>query len=114
MPINLDPTKPRAWTYIVLYWRHMRGPCARCGGIIDYDGPRYYRVLVGGEYKRKVNRWALDVGHIIEKDIDRRRLYAPIDTQPEHVYCNRSKGAQYGNRKRALLKMRNLRTSRQW
>jgi hypothetical protein len=121
MSIDLDITKERNWIQLRAYWRHIRGPCARCNGIIDYDGVRYRYVImrVNGILirRRQENPLALDVGHRIEADIDRRRFYAPIDTQPEHAYCNRRAGARYGNRKRAIVSAGNrsiLRTSRRW
>lgn len=117
MPINLDPTKVRSWRALRTYWRHVRGDCARCGRPIDYDGPRYFYVVIGnGVRERRQNPWALDVGHIMGKDIDPRLMWAPCDTQPEHARCNRRAGARYGNRKRARLGNSGafLRTSQGW
>lgn len=117
MPINLDPTKPRSWSALKAYWRHIRGACGRCGKAIDYDGTRYVWVTIGNRLVRKENPLALDVGHILGRDIDHRKEWAPIDTRPEHAVCNRSAGAAYGNRKRGAL--RRIRrqaviTSREW
>jgi hypothetical protein len=122
MPIDLDPTKPRSELKLREYWRHMRvRNCARCHRPIDYDGPRMFEIVkrINGRLVRqwKQNPWALDVGHIVEKDITRKRLYAPIETRPEHAICNRKAGAAYGNRKRGRIKRlraQALRTSRDW
>jgi hypothetical protein len=101
-----------------MYWRQLRGPCARCGGPIRYDESRYRYVIKDGIKRRIENPWALDVGHIIEQDRDSRKLYAPNETRPEHARCNRKAGAAYGNRKRGwqrrVARMSVLRTSREW
>jgi hypothetical protein len=116
--IDLDPTVVRSWSRLRAYWRHVRGPCARCGLEIDYDGPRYIRAMQHGIARRVENRWQLDIGHKMLQDLDHRRYWAPVDTQPEHVYCNRRHGAAYGNRKRgilrALVQHGSLHTSRDW
>jgi len=121
MPINVDVYAARPLPQLRAYWRHVeRLPCARCGGQIDYDGPTYVQVWVDGRLKRKGNPFALDVGHKVEADLDKRKWYAPIDTQPEHARCNRKAGAQYGNRKRGRESMQRkafrvtLRTSQRW
>jgi hypothetical protein len=119
MPIDLDPTVVRSWPRLRAYWRHVRGVCARCARPIDYDGPRYRYGVVRGVRVRRENPWALDVGHIVESDRDLRCMWAPVDTQPEHVLCNRRAGARYGNRKRGRLRRLRaagavLRTSRSW
>ena len=124
MAVNLDPTVERAWWKIREYWRVVRGPCGICGGEIDYDGPRYTHVIKGDKLVRVENTLALDVGHIVERDLTRgegKRIpyptgrIAPIETQPEHALCNRSRGARYGNRKRqSREKPANFNTSRKW
>lgn len=120
---ELDPTVARSWSAIKRYWRYWRLPCARCGKDIDYDGYRYYWVYQRGTPVRICNQWSLDVGHIINRMDDPRlhsdrwdsgAKYAPEETQPEHVYCNRSAGARDGNRKRRVKKGTTLRTSRRW
>ena len=78
------------WEAIKAYWRRVRGPCARCGGAIDYDTmPRY---------------WAsLDVGHIVDRDQAKRagwtraEINSITNTQPEHQRCSREAGAILGN-----------------
>jgi len=128
--IDLDPTHVRSWPLLRAYWRHMRQACARCHTAIDYDSPRYVYVWTDGRgyrhrsfvrvpgAKQRVNVWTLDVGHIMGRDIDPRSEWAPVDTQPEHVRCNRQAGARYGNGKRARTRLMRraaiLDTSRDW
>ncbi len=112
MPIDLDPYAVRSMQALRAYWRHVRGPCGRCGQPIDWDGPAYRMYIVNGRTVRRYNPWALDVGHIVERDRDRRCMYAPIDTRPEHALCNRKAGAVYGNRKRGALRALRARASR--
>jgi hypothetical protein len=118
MRIDLDPTVPRTMLELRIYWRQVRGPCARCGGPIHYDEKRYRYIVTNGMRRRVENPWALDVGHIVERDRDSRKLYAPNETRPEHARCNRSAGAAYVNRKRGwqrrIARMATLRTSRRW
>lgn len=100
-----NPTTPAPWYLLRAYWRHVRGPCARCGLAIDYDGVRWLTAVFGdGTCRRTENPAALDVGHIVERDVDRRHWYAPRDTQPEHVRCNRRSGARYVYRKYGGIK----------
>jgi hypothetical protein len=111
MAVDLDPDKVRSWTALRAYWRVVRGPCGRCGGVIHYDEPRYRvgwrrRVIAGQAVlvrTRIENPWALDVDHILGRDIDPRQCWAPVDTRPTHSRCNRRAGAAYGNRKRGQL-----------
>jgi hypothetical protein len=63
---------------------------------------------------RKENLLSLDVGHKSVADLDDRKKWAPIDTQPEHANCNRRHGARYGNAKRSVVAKLPLRTSRKW
>jgi hypothetical protein len=125
--INLDPTVIRPWREIREYWHLVRGDCARCGDPIDYDGLRYVWVTYDGERLRKVeNPYALDVGHKIEVNsdptydrysIELGKYWAPCDTQPEHVTCNRRAGAIFGNslkRRRPAVPSKFLKTSREW
>jgi hypothetical protein len=78
-----DPLlKGRDWVAIKAHWRRMRGPCARCGGEIDYDQARRY--------------WrSLDIGHIVSRQAARamgwtkQQTNALSNTQPEHQRCNR-------------------------
>lgn len=124
MRINLDIYAKRSWPEIKRYWRHIRGPCSRCNLPIDYDGKYWEYIYENNSIKKVVNIWALDVGHIVEKDLDPRtdinrwengRTWCPAETQPEHVKCNRRYGARYGNRKRGMVRQFNkLRTSREW
>jgi len=100
MPIDMDPAKERSWYALRIYWMHVRGNCARCGGPIHYDGLRYRFVWKGERRVRIENPFALDVGHKVEADLDKRKFYSPNDTQPEHARCNRKMGARYGNKKR--------------
>jgi hypothetical protein len=120
---ELDPTIPRPWSAIKKYWRYMREPCARCHRQIDYDGPRFYFIRRRGFTVRVSNRFALDVGHIVNRMDDPRMLdgrwdhgskYSPNETQPEHSFCNRRAGARDGNRRRRLKKVLKLKTSRKW
>jgi len=117
--IDMDPTIVRSWPAIIAYWHHVRGPCARCGGPIHYDEPRYRMVTTRAGIRRRIeNKWALDVGHKLGRDLDPRTVWAPVDTQPEHAYCNRRAGAIYGNVKRGwrrrVARASVLRTSRRW
>jgi hypothetical protein len=125
--INLDPTVEREWRKVREYWRIVRGDCARCGGPIQYDEPRYKYKWKGGKRIRIENPWALDVGHKVERDRTETGVripyptgkIAPIDTQPEHSRCNRKWGARYGNKKRGIISKvkaanKNLKTSRDW
>jgi hypothetical protein len=115
--INLDPTVPRSIIALRVYWRQLRGACARCGGRIHYDEPRYRYVMRDGRRIRVENPWALDVGHIKEQDLDPRKMYAPNETRPEHARCNRAAGARYVNRKRGgryVARYAILVTSRKW
>jgi len=120
MPIDLDPTVVRSWPKLRAYWRQVRGPCARCGGRILYDAPRYrYGWTADGRKVRRENPWALDIGHKLGVDLDTRTAWAPIDTQPEHARCNRAAGAAYGTTKRGMTQRRRkatiaLVTSRRW
>jgi hypothetical protein len=85
-------------------FKRLRPPCARCGGDIDYDSPRYYTDATG---RRRENLLALDCGHV-----DARALGGGGGFQPEHAGCNRTHGARLGNALRATR--RGPRTSRQW
>ncbi len=105
-----DPRlKTYSWSRIKAYWRRQRGPCARCGGPIDYDGP--YRIPTGrGRYR--LNPAGLHVGHITARAFDSRTEWRVEETQPEHVRCSTRSGAQLGN---ALRRTRQrLDTSRVW
>ena len=89
-----DPLlKGKDWEAIKAYWRRQRRPCARCGGPIDYDGPRGPR--------------SLDVGHVMSRDEAKRlgwaraRINSISNTQPECRTCSRSSGASYGHAKRS-------------
>jgi hypothetical protein len=68
-------------------------PCARCGGPIDYDGPRYLP-LPG---RRRENPLAFDAGHVVAKAEGGTHELANL--QPEHVRCNRVHGAHLGNQR---------------
>ncbi len=105
-----DPAlKTRAWAKIRAYWRaHPHVPCARCGGPIDYDSPRYSR---GEDGKRHENPWALDVGHVVDRYLGGDHTIA--NTQPEHVRCGRRAGALAGNALRERRRAAPL-TSRAW
>jgi hypothetical protein len=81
------------WENLKTYWRQQRGPCARCGGEIDYDTvPRYWK--------------SLDVGHKTSRetaralDWTRAEINSVANTQPEHQRCSRAAGARQGNRSR--------------
>jgi hypothetical protein len=92
------PTDPRllsySWTKIRRYWKQRRGPCARCGGAIDYDTP--LRIPVGnGRYK--LNPAGLHVGHKMARALDKRLVWSVEDTQPEHVRCSTQAGTRLGN-----------------
>ena len=95
---NRDPslTTP-AWRKHRIYWKAQRLPCARCGGWIDYDGPRY---LPG----RKLNPRYLVVGHVVSRYEARLRgwseaeVNALANTQPECQTCSNRSGARLGRR----------------
>jgi len=102
-----DPLlKGADWEAIKAHWRRVRGPCARCGGVIDYDTvPRYSR--------------SLDVGHIVDRVIaraagwSRAQINALSNTQPEHQRCSREAGVRLGNARRAPSLPAPV-TSRRW
>lgn len=106
-----DPRlKTPQWERIKQHWRQVRDPCARCGQPIDYDGPRY---VVDERGRKRENLMALDVDHILPKDIDHREVWQVEDTQPCHVFCNRQAGSLYRSAKHG--QSRPLpRTSRDW
>lgn len=114
MSIDMDPYRIRNWKALIEYWKAVRGNCARCGGPIDYDGPRFRVFEYYGKRITRQNPWSLDVGHKSVKDRDPRTMWAPIDTQPEHARCNRAAGAAYGNRKRGAVVRQRLKRSREW
>jgi hypothetical protein len=102
-----------AWRVKVrAHWMLVRGPCARCGGAIAYDAPRY---LPG---TRRVNPATLNVGHIVGRDQAKRwgwteaQVNSVDNTQPEHARCSDRSGARYVNAKRGAR--RRLDTSRVW
>lgn len=96
------------------YWLRQRDPCARCGGLIDYEAGRFWPGT------KRVNPASLAVGHVIGRDQARRlgwtdeQINALSNTQPEHARCSDRSGARYGNRKRAVIRSRRLDTSRAW
>ena len=103
----MKPTDPllanHHWrTVIRKHWQQKRLPCARCGGPIDYDGPRF--LFVRG--KRKLNPRSLVVGHKTSRHQARRNGWTDAqindlsNTQPECARCSASSGAKYGNRLR--------------
>jgi hypothetical protein len=110
-----DPRlKTQSWQRIVKYWRALRAqPCARCMGAhgpIDYDSPRF----VLDEHGRKhENVWALDVGHVLGRDLDHRDTWSVDDTQPEHALCNRQAGSRYRHAKHGQARALPV-TSRDW
>lgn len=67
--------------------------CAKCGEPVDMDLP--YR----DPYTGRVNRWSKSVGHTVELD----RGSNPYDGHLEHLTCNSTDGARYGNAKRRAL-----------
>src|SRR4029453_4663595 len=85
------------WRKHRLYWKRLRLPCARCGGWIDYDGPRY---LPG----RRQNPRYLIVGHIVSRHRARElgwpeaRIHALSNTQPECARCSNRSGAKLGRK----------------
>lgn len=111
-------TDPRlrtsSWQAIVNHWRALRAqPCALCQGDlgpIDYDSPRY---LVDERGRRRENRLALDVDHIHVRDMDGRDTWTVDDTQPTHVWCNRSAGSRYRHAKHGQSRPTPV-TSRDW
>ncbi len=66
------------------------GPCARCGGEIDYDGPRY--IVVNGV--RRENLLAFDCGHRIALALGGTEELHNL--QAEHVRCSRTSGGRLG------------------
>jgi hypothetical protein len=67
-----------------------RDPCARCGGEIDYYGPRYF--VVGGA--RRENPFAFDCGHRVPLALGGTEELANL--QAEHVRCSRTSGGRLG------------------
>ena len=72
----------------------MRLPCARCGGAIDYDGPRF--AWVNG--RRVENLAAFDCGHVVDRALGGDNSLANL--QAEHARCGRHAGARLGNARR--------------
>lgn len=64
--------------------------CRRCGKVVDKTLP--YKNPVTG----KVNRMSKSFGHIDELDAGGH----PYHGRLEHLHCNSSAGARYGNAKR--------------
>jgi hypothetical protein len=73
----------------------LRPPCARCGGQIDYDGPRWFVHSVTGQ--RVPNDRAFDAGHVVAKR-DLAPGARPV-LQAEHQRCNRQHGQSIARRK---------------
>ena len=88
----------RQWRKDREYWQAKRLPCARCGGPIDYDGPRY--LIING--KRRLNHRYLIVGHIVSRRKARalgwteQQTNARTNQQPECQHCSNTSGAQEG------------------
>ena len=68
--------------------------CRKCGREVDKSLP--YKDPQTG----RVNRWAKSFGHATELDAGGH----PYRGHLEHVHCNSSAGATYGNKKRAKQK----------
>lgn len=112
------------WRTVVRpHWRALRLPCARCGGLIDYESGRF----VAGT--RKVNPRSFIVGHVVGRDEARRmgwtdeQISAISNTQPEHARCSDRSGGQYlrqlqtgrtSGRLRRIDTPRALDNSREW
>jgi hypothetical protein len=65
-------------------------PCARCGGEIDYFGPRFF--VIGGV--RRENPLAYDCGHRIAVALGGTEELSNL--QAEHVRCSRTSGGRLG------------------
>jgi len=93
-----------AWRKIKKYWRTQRLPCARCQGMIDYDGT--YLLPTG-----RVNPHYLAIGHHVSIAVAMSHgwtddmINSIANTQPEHKRCSDVSGARSGNaRQRATNK----------
>lgn len=90
-------------TTIRQHWQALRLPCARCGGPIDYDGPRYLTV----QGRRRLNPRYLIVGHIVSRYTARQlgwteqQTNALTNTQPECQTCSNRSGARLGRQVQA-------------
>jgi hypothetical protein len=74
--------------------RARRGPCARCGGEIDYAAPYWW--IVDG--KRRVNPRAFHCGHILARVNGGGHELSNL--QAEHAVCSIRAGAREANRRR--------------
>lgn len=101
------------------HWQRLRQPCARCGGPIDYDGPRH--LLASG--RRRLNPRYLCVGHKVSRrqalllGWTEEQTNAIANTQPECQDCSNRSGAAESNASRtpaAILPIARPVTSRQW
>ncbi len=72
--------------------------CRKCGELVDKSLP--YRDPVTG----KVNRWSKSFGHSDELDAGGN----PYVGNLEHLHCNTSAGAKYGNAKRKRQRENNV------
>jgi hypothetical protein len=79
--------------------------CARCGGLIDYEGARY----VEYQGKRTENPWAFDAGHIVDVALGGSNDITNL--QPEHVRCSRKAGSLLGHARRWGVKKPNRPTT---
>jgi hypothetical protein len=70
--------------------RARRDPCARCGGEIDYFGPRFF--FIGGV--RRENPLAFDCGHRVALALGGTEELHNL--QAEHVKCSRHAGGRLG------------------
>jgi 5-methylcytosine-specific restriction endonuclease McrA len=68
--------------------------CARCGGLIDYDGARFHAY----QDMRVENPWAFDAGHIIDVALGGDNSLGNL--QAEHVRCSRKAGSMLGHARR--------------
>lgn len=75
--------------------------CRKCGQLVDKTLP--YRDPLTG----KVNIWSKSYGHATELDAGGH----PYVGHLEHLHCNTSAGAEYGNTKRRNTPDRTLLTS---
>jgi hypothetical protein len=92
---NGDPAlKSQAYRGARARLRARRDPCARCGGMIDYDGPRYFTI----NGKRIENPLAFDAGHRVDRVHGGNEAFSNL--QAEHVRCSRRAGARLGARRR--------------
>lgn len=94
MTIDNGRTSSAAWKRLRARarrkWKHEQRPCARCGGVIDYDAPRGVS-----------NAFVL--GHVIDYVVSGDAVPTLDELQPECQTCSAKSGGATGARRRAEL-----------